>query len=166
MQEAARKVLEENRTLRSLLYQRGVLESEIVVALGGLPNGPYVNNSSVPTLNTILERGTNCGTLLSTAATGRAASSPRHTPSASPGSTVMGTPPPVSYPAAPFTTPNPPPVPVINSDGLCIESHDTKIKTGDNILVRRQITQQDETHHADEEQMQAFYKQPGRNMMH
>lgn len=143
IQTAARKVIDENRTLRSLLHQRGVSESEIVVALGGLPDRSLDHISAVPTLNTMLERRITCSTLPSTTASApatiRAASVPRHIPtvsqiripasrptalsccdSPSPGSIVssMGTPPPVSYPAAYYTTPTTPPAPVIKSEDV------------------------------------------------
>lgn len=138
---AARKVIDENKTLRSLLHQRGVSESEIVVAFGGLPDRSYDHISAVPTLNTMLERRITCSTLPSTTAapqaTMRAASVPRHIPSVpqiripasrptalsccdspSPGSIVssMGTPPPGSYPAAYYTTPTTPPAPIKSED--------------------------------------------------
>lgn len=140
---AARKVIDENRTLRSLLHQRGVSESEIVVALGGLPDRSYDHISAAPTLNTMLERRITCSALPSTNAQAppamRAASVPRHIPSVpqiripasrptalsccdspSPGSIVssMGTPPPVSYPAAYYTTPNTPPAATIKSEDV------------------------------------------------
>ncbi|KAH7394911.1 hypothetical protein DE146DRAFT_678726 [Phaeosphaeria sp. MPI-PUGE-AT-0046c] len=144
IQTAARKVIDENRALRSLLHQRGVSESEIVIALGGLPGRSFEHNSAVPMLDTILDRRITCSTLPSTAApapaTMRAASVPRHMPSVpqiripasrptamsccdspSPGSIVssMDTPPPpVSYSAAYYTTPSTPPAPVIKSEDV------------------------------------------------
>lgn len=150
-------MIKENTTLRWLLHQRGVAESEIVATLGGLPDSPYNQVSAVPTLNTMLERRITCSTLLSRSASAEeAASSPWHIPSAmncsqppSPASTFMATSPRVSYLDALFTTKTPPPVPVINFNKPCIKLL-SNLPAND-ILVRRQIMQQDEIHHADEE---------------
>ncbi|CBX93644.1 hypothetical protein IAQ61_003535 [Plenodomus lingam] len=56
IQSAARRVLDENRKLRSLLYERGASEPEIVAALGGPPDQPYEQISATPILNAMLER--------------------------------------------------------------------------------------------------------------
>jgi hypothetical protein len=113
------------------------------VALGGLPDRSHEHISAVPTLNTMLERRITCVTLQSTtapaSATMRAASVPRHIPSApqiripasrptalsccdspSPGSIVssMGTPPSVSCSAVYYTTPTTPPAPIIKSEDV------------------------------------------------
>ncbi|KAF2845507.1 hypothetical protein T440DRAFT_511575 [Plenodomus tracheiphilus IPT5] len=90
IQTAARRVLDENRKLRSLLYERGASEPEIVAALGGPPDRPYDQISATPTLNAMLERRITTNVLSSTSSPAssqphiRAASLPRHMPSVQP----------------------------------------------------------------------------------
>ncbi|KAF2129452.1 hypothetical protein P153DRAFT_385661 [Dothidotthia symphoricarpi CBS 119687] len=143
IQSAARRVLDENKKLRALLYERGVSEQELVAALGGPPERSYDQISSAPTLNTMLERRIPCNMLSSTSSPApahtRAASLPRHMPSvqsitvpasratalscydsASPGSIVssMGTPPPASYSTPFYSTPATPPASEIKTEGV------------------------------------------------
>ncbi|KAF2032493.1 hypothetical protein EK21DRAFT_109871 [Setomelanomma holmii] len=141
IQSAARKVLDENRKLRSLLYERGVSEPEVVVALGGPADRSYEQISVAPALNAMLDRRITCNTLSSTSSPApshtRATSLPRHMPSAptitipvqrstalsccdspSPSSIVssMGTPPPVTYSAPFYPTAMTPSAPEIKSE--------------------------------------------------
>lgn len=143
IQTAARRVLEENRKLRGLLYDRGVSEPEVVTALGGSADRSYDQLSAAPALNALLDRRITCNTLSSTSSPApshtRANSLPRHIPSAppvtvsgprpaalscgdspSPGSIVssMGTPPPVSYPFYSNPTPMTPPAAEIKSEDV------------------------------------------------
>lgn len=128
IQTAARRVLDENRKLRGLLYERGVPEPDIVAALGGHPDRTYDQVSAGPMLNAMLERRITSNVVSSTSTPAplhthtRAASMPRQMPSVppinipaprptalsctdspSPGSIVssMGTSPPPSY-STPF----------------------------------------------------------------
>jgi hypothetical protein len=143
IQTAARKVLDENRKLRTLLHERGVSEPEVVAALGCPSDRSYDQISAAPTLSAMLERRITCNTLSSTSSptpsSMRAASMPRHMPSAtpisipaprqtalsccdspSPSSIVssMGTPPPISYPTPFYSTPMTPPAPEIKSEDV------------------------------------------------
>ncbi|KNG51598.1 hypothetical protein TW65_91084 [Stemphylium lycopersici] len=59
IQNAARKVLEENRRLKAILRKRGVPEPEVVAALGGPPDCQYNHLSAVPRLSAMLERRVN-----------------------------------------------------------------------------------------------------------
>jgi hypothetical protein len=137
IQTAARKVLEENKKLRTLLSERGVPEAEVIAVLGGSSDRSYEHISAAPALSAMLERRITCNGLLTTSSPvpshTRAASMPRHTPSVppisipasrptalscydtpSPGSIVssMGTPPPASYPTSFYSTPMTPSAPV------------------------------------------------------
>ncbi|KAJ4301587.1 hypothetical protein N0V90_003680 [Kalmusia sp. IMI 367209] len=56
IQSAARRVLDENRKLRALLHERGVSDSDIVMAMGGLGDRTYDQISAAPSLNAMLER--------------------------------------------------------------------------------------------------------------
>ena len=130
IQSAARKVLDENRKLRSLLLERGVSDVDIVAALGGPTDKSLDQVSSAPTLNNVLERRITSSMLSSTSSPlpqhSRAISVPRHLPpvpslsipssrpaalssreSLSPFSIVssMGTPPPTSYHTPLYTAP-------------------------------------------------------------
>ncbi|KAH7089258.1 hypothetical protein FB567DRAFT_328778 [Paraphoma chrysanthemicola] len=143
IQLAARKVLDENKKLRSLLHERGVSEPEVVVALGGSADRCYDQISVAPVLNAMLERRITCNPISSTSSPApshtRATSLPRHMPSAppitipaprstalsccdspSPSSIVssMGTPPPVTYSAPFYTTPMTPSAPEIKSEDV------------------------------------------------
>jgi hypothetical protein len=60
IQSAARRVVEENRKLRSILHERGVSDTEIVVAMGGTSDRSYDHISAAPSLNTMLERRITC----------------------------------------------------------------------------------------------------------
>lgn len=62
IQSAARKVLDENRRLRALLYERGVLDSEIVAAMGGPNDRSYDQLSVSASLSAILKRKITCNT--------------------------------------------------------------------------------------------------------
>ncbi|KAJ4329674.1 hypothetical protein N0V87_010664 [Didymella glomerata] len=85
IQGAARKVLDENKKLRSLLLERGVSDAEIVAALGGSADKSFEQVSSVSALNTVLERRITSSVVSSTSLPlpqySRAASAPRHLPS-------------------------------------------------------------------------------------
>lgn len=132
IQTAARRVLDENRKLRGLLYERGASEPEIVAALGGPPNRPYDQISATPMLNAMLDRRipTNMSSSTSSPVPSqihlRATSLPRHMPpvqsisipappptalscddSPSPGSVAssMGTSPPPSYSTSYYAAP-------------------------------------------------------------
>jgi hypothetical protein len=143
IQSAARKVVDENRTLRSLLHKRGVSEAEIVMALGGPSDRSYDLISAVPSLSAMLDRRINCNTLSSTSSPSvshmRASSMPRHMPSVppisipasrptalstcdspSPGSITssMETPPPISYSAPFYAAPVTPPAPEIKTEDV------------------------------------------------
>jgi hypothetical protein len=130
IQTAARRVLEENKKLRSLLSERGVPEAEVTAVLGGSSDRSYEYVSAAPALNAMLQSMIPCNVLLTTSSpapshTG-AASMPRHTLSVPPISIPtsrpttpscydtpssrwivpsMGTPPPASYPTSFYTTP-------------------------------------------------------------
>ncbi|KAF2645959.1 hypothetical protein P280DRAFT_532397, partial [Massarina eburnea CBS 473.64] len=56
IQNAARRVLDENRKLRSILYERGVSEADLIEAMGGVRDNPYGHVSAASSLNTMLER--------------------------------------------------------------------------------------------------------------
>ncbi|KAI8942284.1 hypothetical protein NX059_000363 [Plenodomus lindquistii] len=90
IQTAARRVLDENKKLRGLLYERGVSEPDIVAALGGSPDRPYDQISATPMLHAMLERRITTNVLSSTSSPApsqshiRAASAPRHMPSVQP----------------------------------------------------------------------------------
>ncbi|KAF1966199.1 hypothetical protein BU23DRAFT_560516 [Bimuria novae-zelandiae CBS 107.79] len=60
IQSAARRVLEENRKLRGLLYERGVTDSDIVMAMDGVNDRSYDQISAAPALNAMLERRVTC----------------------------------------------------------------------------------------------------------
>ncbi|KAJ4983160.1 hypothetical protein SVAN01_11344 [Stagonosporopsis vannaccii] len=141
IQSAARKVLDENRKLRSLLLERGVPEADIVTALGGSGEKSLEQVSSTPALHSVLERRITSGRALSASSPlpqqSRPASVPRHLPSVpslsipasrpaalssceslSPTSIVssMGTPPPTSYDASLYTAPITPQAPEIKAE--------------------------------------------------
>ncbi|CAG5163622.1 uncharacterized protein ALTATR162_LOCUS6508 [Alternaria atra] len=141
IQSAARRVLDENRKLRSLLHERGVSESEIVAALEGMSDRRYEHDTAASRLHAMLERRVNTNVIPSTSlpipSHTRAASMPRQKPSVppvtipptrptalsyndspSPGSMVssMSTPPPASYPATLYTTPMTPSAAQIKSE--------------------------------------------------
>jgi hypothetical protein len=143
IQSAARKVVDENRKLRSLLHGRGVSEAEIIVALAGLSDRSDDRISTAPSLNAMLERKLTCNTMSPTRSPVnsymRTASMPRQRPSMpaisippprtialsctappSPGSIVssMGTPPPVPYSASFYTGPVTPPAPEIKTEDV------------------------------------------------
>lgn len=100
IQMAARKVLDENRKLRGLLYDRGASEPEIAAALGAASDQPYDQVSATPILSAMLERRFTTTFLSSTSSSSppeppiRATSLPRHMPSVQPTRT------PASRPAA------------------------------------------------------------------
>ncbi|CAI6342112.1 unnamed protein product [Periconia digitata] len=56
IQNAARRVLEENRKLRLLLHEQGLTDAEIAVAMGGVNEQSYDGLAAVPALTTMLER--------------------------------------------------------------------------------------------------------------
>ncbi|KAG9194491.1 hypothetical protein G6011_04526 [Alternaria panax] len=141
IQSAARRVLLENRKLRSLLHERGVSESEIVAALEGMSDRRYEHDTAASRLHAMLERRVNTNVVSSTGSPvpsyERAASMSRKKPSAppvtipptrqaalsyndspSPGSVVssMSTPPPASYPTTLYTTPMTPSAAQIKSE--------------------------------------------------
>jgi hypothetical protein len=143
IQTAARKVLDENKKLRTLLHESGVSEPEIIAALNGSSDRSYDPMSVAPTLNTMLERRVTCKTLSSTSSPApsntRPISMPRHMPSVppisipaprssalsycdspSPDSIVssMGTPPPVPYHTPFYTTPMTPTAPEIKIEDV------------------------------------------------
>jgi hypothetical protein len=143
IQTAARRVLDENKKLRALLHERGVSESEIIIALEGSTDRAYDQTSGASALNTVLERRItyNTPSLTSSPAAShlRAASLPRHPPSVppinipvprstalssrdslSPGSMVssMGTPPPIPYHTTIYTTPMTPTAPEIKTEDV------------------------------------------------
>ncbi|KAF1919560.1 hypothetical protein BDU57DRAFT_469710 [Ampelomyces quisqualis] len=143
IQSAARKVVEENRMLRSLLHKRGVSKAEIMVALGGPPDRPYEQTSAAPYLSSMLERRITCNALSSTSSPAGsdigATSMPRQMPcvpsvnipvplptalsccdSPSPSSVVSstGTPPPVAYSTPFYSTPVTPTAPDIKSEDV------------------------------------------------
>ncbi|KAF2690475.1 hypothetical protein K458DRAFT_399780 [Lentithecium fluviatile CBS 122367] len=60
IQSAARRVLDENRKLRTLLHERGVSDTEIVIALGGPADRPYEHISAVSSLSAMLDRRNTC----------------------------------------------------------------------------------------------------------
>lgn len=140
IQSAARKVLDENKKLRSLLLEHGVSDVEIVAALGGPTEKSFEQVSSAPALNIVLERRITSSMVSSTSAPlpqhSRAASVPRHLPSVpsfsipssqpaalssceslSPISTVssMGTPP-ASYQTPLYTAPITPRAPEVKTE--------------------------------------------------
>lgn len=142
IQGAARKVLDENKKLRSLLLERGVSDAEIVAALGGSADKSFEQVSYVSALNTVLERRITSSMVSSTSSPlphySRAASAPRHLPSApslnipssrpialssceslSPSSIVssMGTPP-ASYQTPLYTAPITPQAPEVKSEDV------------------------------------------------
>jgi hypothetical protein len=84
IQGAARKVLDENKKLRSLLLAHGVSGAEIVAALGGPADNSVEQVSSVPALTTVLERRITSSMVSSTSSPSphhsRAASVPQHLP--------------------------------------------------------------------------------------
>lgn len=141
IQYAARKVLEENRKLRSLLHGRGVSEAEIIAALESTSDRHYKHTSAATRLHAMLESRVNTNTASSTSSPlpsyTRADSLSQHVPSVphatipsarptalscndspSPRSVVssMGTPPPASYPAMHYTTPMTPSAVQIKSE--------------------------------------------------
>jgi hypothetical protein len=141
IQSAARRVLDENRKLRLLLHEKGVSESQIMVALEEMPDRRYEHDTATSRLHAMLERRVNANIISSTSSPipsyTRAASMPRQKPSVppvtippmrqtassyndspSPGSMVssMSTPPPASYPATLYTTPITPSVAQIKSE--------------------------------------------------
>ncbi|KAF1944412.1 hypothetical protein EJ02DRAFT_398647 [Clathrospora elynae] len=144
IQGAARKVLDENRKLRSMLQERGVSEPEVLAALGGPPDRLYDQISATSNLNAMLGRRITNSMLSSTSSLlpshTRADSMPRHMPSVppiaipqprptalscndspSPGSSMvssMGTPPPAAYPPTIYTTPMAPSVTEIKSEDI------------------------------------------------
>ena len=130
IQTAARKVLDENKKLRSLLLERCVFDADIVAALGGPTDKSFEQVSSTPALQNVLERRITSSILSSTSSPlpqqSRAVSVPRHVHSVpslnipasrpaalssceslSPTSIVssMGTPPPASYHTPLYTAP-------------------------------------------------------------
>ncbi|KAH4114534.1 hypothetical protein HBI81_143140 [Parastagonospora nodorum] len=135
IQSAARKVVDENRKLRSLLHERGVSEAEIVMALGGSGDRSYDQISTAPSLNARLDRKLTCNTLSSTELPAPSQQVPTVpaisipplrsttlscTDSPSPGSIVssMGTPPPATYSTSFFSTPVTPPAPEIKTEDV------------------------------------------------
>ncbi|KAL5387066.1 hypothetical protein DPSP01_003678 [Paraphaeosphaeria sporulosa] len=62
IQSAARKVLDENRRLRALLHDRGIPDSDIVAAMGGLNDRSYDQISSSASLSATLEKKITCNT--------------------------------------------------------------------------------------------------------
>ncbi|KAL5424448.1 hypothetical protein PMIN06_013052, partial [Paraphaeosphaeria minitans] len=62
IQGAARKVLDENRRLRALLHERGVSDSDIVAAMGGLSDSSYDQFSVSAFLSALLEKEMTCNT--------------------------------------------------------------------------------------------------------
>jgi hypothetical protein len=60
IQSAARRVLDENRKLRTLLHERGVSDSELVVAMGGPSDRSYDHTSAASCLNAMLDRRITC----------------------------------------------------------------------------------------------------------
>jgi hypothetical protein len=141
IQYAARRVVEENRKLRSLLHERGVSEAEVAAALEGTSDRHYKHTSTANRLHAMLEPRTNNSLTSSTSSPvpsyTRAASMSRPVPSLphvtvppsrpttlscndspSPTSVVssMGTPPPTSYPAMLYTTPMKPSTVQIKSE--------------------------------------------------
>ncbi|KAF1830990.1 hypothetical protein BDW02DRAFT_74773 [Decorospora gaudefroyi] len=141
IQNAARKVVDENRKLRVLLYERGVSEPELVGVLAGSPDQPYDHISAASRLTAMLERRITTNIISSTSSPSlpyaRAASMPRHMPSVppitipphrptalscddspSPGSmgSGMSTPPPAPYPTSFYTTPISPSITEIKSE--------------------------------------------------
>ncbi|KAF1924266.1 uncharacterized protein M421DRAFT_294590 [Didymella exigua CBS 183.55] len=85
IQGAARKVLDENRKLRSLLLERGVSDADIVAALDGPADKSFEQVSSAPALSNVLERRITSSMVLSSSSPlpqhSRAVSVPRHLPS-------------------------------------------------------------------------------------
>ncbi|KAL6710195.1 hypothetical protein ACN47E_009986 [Coniothyrium glycines] len=143
IQSAARRVLDENRKLRTLLHERGVSENEVVAALGGHPDRSYDQLSTGPMLSAMLDRRITSHVMSSTSSPApphtRAVSMPRHLPSVpriaipvshttalscndtpSPGSIVssMGTPPPAAYSTPFYTTPVTPPAGEIKAENM------------------------------------------------
>ncbi|KAJ8108875.1 hypothetical protein OPT61_g7866 [Boeremia exigua] len=146
IQSAARKVLDENRKLRSLLLERGVSEADIVAALGGSIDKPFEHVSSTPVLKNVLERrivsrkATSVSSpLLQPSRTASIScrlpsvpslSTPSSRPAAlsscgssSPTSMVsnMGTPPPESYHIPLYTAPLDPQIPDIKAEEVNYE---------------------------------------------
>jgi hypothetical protein len=62
IQSAARRVLDENRKLRALLHERGVSDSDIVVAMGGFNDRSYDQFPASASLSVMLERKIACST--------------------------------------------------------------------------------------------------------
>jgi hypothetical protein len=60
IQGAARRVLDENRKLRTLLHERGVSDAELVVAMGGSSDRPYDHTSAASSLSAMLDRKIAC----------------------------------------------------------------------------------------------------------
>ncbi|XPS76630.1 hypothetical protein M3J09_008678 [Ascochyta lentis] len=83
IQSAARKVLDENKKLRSLLLDHGLSDADIVAALGGSTDNSYEQVSSAPALSNVLERRITSSVVSSTPRPqqSKAASIPRHLPS-------------------------------------------------------------------------------------
>ncbi|KAJ4313161.1 hypothetical protein N0V94_007090 [Neodidymelliopsis sp. IMI 364377] len=130
IQSAARRVLEENKKLRSLLLERGVSDADIVAALGGPTDKCYEQISSATGLNSVLDRRIVSSVVPSTSSPlpqrSRAASVTKNLPSVpsprvissrpavlssceslSPSSIVSstGTPPPIEYQPPLYTPP-------------------------------------------------------------
>jgi len=135
IQSAARKVVDENRKLRSLLHERGVSETEIVMALGGSADRSYDQISTAPSLNARLDRKLTCDTLSSTNPPAPSRQMPTVpaisipplrstalscTDSPSPGSIVssMGSPPQAPYSTSCLSTPITPPAPEIKTEDV------------------------------------------------
>lgn len=60
IQGAARRVLDENRRLRALLHERGVSDTEILLAMGVPNDRPYDQMSASSSLGVMLERRIAC----------------------------------------------------------------------------------------------------------
>ncbi|KAF2871721.1 hypothetical protein BDV95DRAFT_47464 [Massariosphaeria phaeospora] len=84
IQSAARKVLEENRKLRALLRERGVLDTEIAAVVGGPNDKPYEHVSAAPALNTMLDRRIICNRPSPSNAQATSAPLAPHTPAVPP----------------------------------------------------------------------------------
>ncbi|KAF1948892.1 hypothetical protein CC80DRAFT_520875 [Byssothecium circinans] len=107
IQNAARRVLDENRKLRSILHERGVSDNEIVAAMGGASDRSYDHISAAPSLSAMLDRRIACDGLLCTNSP-----SSRHSSLAGLNASHLPSVPPLVIPAprsnAPLATNDPP----------------------------------------------------------
>ncbi|PSN62309.1 hypothetical protein BS50DRAFT_578125 [Corynespora cassiicola Philippines] len=113
IQSAARKVLEENKRLRALLYERGVPEAEIIAVMGGERAIDHVSAAS--SLTSMLDRRIPCGNMSCTSSPPTShvstATTPQH------GSTTTPITIPVQRPAALGSNDSPSPHSIVSSLG-------------------------------------------------